>query len=647
VTASPDVQWLCSRLSTLTTRVDILLPSEWAEQKRYLPQAHSALPGYYRFSVTPYMREVLDCMSPESDVRAVTIAKGVQVGATTVIENALGYCIACVKTAPCMLISADQDLAKIRMETFIIPMLSHSGLDHLVRSVDEQSARKTGRTSKRLEWEGGGFLIPIGAQNANKLRSVPIQYLFRDEVDGWPDGLSDGDPVQLSEDRTAAFEASRKIMSVSTPLIKGSSKIWKLFEQGDQRYYHVKCLSCRHPQALRWKRTDKDTGTVSGIVWESHEDGRLVEGSVRYLCEQCGHPHSNDDKTALFADGNAEWVPTAVPQIAHHRSYHISALYSPVGMQSWEACAQKWLTAWDERAVRPRDLAALMVFYNNVLGKPFEVQGQKLSFEIVSSLRRHEYRYGQIPNKWAAEFCGSRVLIVTCAVDVHKANLGVSVFGWCRGRRALLLNYWRFEGNTEDPDDAATWGRLQEVILTTEYAADDGQRYRIQLTLIDSGFQTDHVYRFCERFTSGVFPVRGRASPPKNAPLKEFWSYAMPSGMPGWAASVDLYKERWSASLRRSWDGLSVQPEGFFNAPLDATDAQLRELTVEVRREKVDKVTGKRVGVEWFRPSGADNTLWDTLVYNHVALDIIAFDICIQQMGRDSIDWETFWSSLQ
>jgi phage terminase large subunit GpA-like protein len=593
------------------------------------------------------MREILDCMSPESDVRHVSVMKGVQVGATTLLESTVGFLIACVKTAPVMFVTADQDLAKIRMETFIIPMLSHSGLDHLVRSVDEKSARKTGRTSKRLEFEGGGFLIPIGAMNSNRLRSVPIQYLLRDELDGWPDGLTDGDPVQLSADRTAAYEASRKIFDVSTPLNKGSSKIAKLFEQGDQRHYHVKCLSCRHPQELRWKRTDKDTGTVSGIVWESHDDGRLVEGSVRYRCEQCGHPHSNDDKTALFADDNAEWVPAAVPQIAHHRSYHLSALYSPVGMQSWEACVQKWLQAWDESKNTVRDYGAFQVFYNNVLGVPFEVQGRSLTFENVSSLRRHEYRYGQIPNKWAAEYCGSRVLLITCAVDVHKRNLGVSVFGWCRGRRALLLDYWRFEGNTEDPDDRPTWGRLQELLLAPEYGvADDGYHYRIELTLIDSGYQTDHVYQFCDRFGGGVFPIRGRSSPPKNAAIKEFWSYPISDRMIGWAASVDLYKDRWSASLRRSWDGASVQPEGFFNAPLDATDAQLRELQVEVKRENVDKVTGKR-SVEWFRPGGADNTIWDTLIYNNVALDIAAFHYCIKQMGRDSIDWEAFWSSIE
>lgn len=643
---APDNEWLVRQLrKRITTSVQIMTPSEWSERKRYLPPSSTSMPGYYRFDVAPYWREVIDCMSPESDVRHVSVMKGVQVGVTTLLENTIGYFIDQVKTAPMMLVTADAELAKLRIESFVVPMLKHSGLDHLVRSLDEQNPRKTGRTDKKYEWEGGGFLVPLGAVNANKLRSIPIQVLLRDEIDGWAANVGkDGDPVKLSADRTAAYEASRKIFDVSTPLIKGVSKIDRLYSAGDQRKYYVRCLACRHPQVLRWRRKAENGKPASGIAW-AMRDGRLDETSVRYLCDSCGHAHVNADKTKLFAPGNAEWRPTAEPETAHHRSYHLSALYSPVGMQTWEACVQKWLEAWDDENNRARDNLQLQVFYNNVLGEPFEQRGMRLRLDVVSSHRRHVYRFGEIPNAWCAEFCGSPVLLLTCAVDVHIDNLAVAVFGWCRGRRAVLVDYWRFEGDTESLDNPATWGRLREVIESREYVA-DGRSYRVQLTLVDCGYQTDTVYRFVERYEAGVYPVRGRDSPPKGASFKEFWSYTTPSGMLGWAASVDMYKERWSNALRRSWDGLSLQPEGLFNAPLDVTDEQLKELTVETRREKVDATTGKRFGFGWHRPSGANNELWDLLVYNNVALDIVAYDVCIQQLGREQIDWDLFWGSL-
>jgi phage terminase large subunit GpA-like protein len=115
-----DVAFLRRRVALLTTQTRELLPSEWSERKRYLPASSTSIPGFYRFDVSPYWREVIDCMSPESNVRHVTIQKGVQVGATTILENVIGYYIDQVKTAPCMLVTADAELAKLRIEAFII-----------------------------------------------------------------------------------------------------------------------------------------------------------------------------------------------------------------------------------------------------------------------------------------------------------------------------------------------------------------------------------------------------------------------------------------------------------------------------------------------------------------------------------------------
>lgn len=644
-----DREWLAQQTEALTDELVVQSPSVWAEAKRYLPQSATPLPGPFRFRVTPYLREILDCMSVDSPVREVSLMKGVQICATTgLIENAIGYYVEHVATAPMMLITADAELAKTRMETAVTPMLQLSGLTHLIKSSDELNTRKTGKTDRKIEWIGGGFLIPYGAQNANKLRSIPIQVMLRDEIDGWPDVVGkDGDPMKLSADRTAAFEGRRKVLDLSTPLIKGTSKIARRYLQGDQRKYFVCCLSCGFSQIIRWRNIDARTGEVSGIVWET-EDGRLIPDSVRWLCQHCGHAHTNEDKTRLLSpEHGAEWRPTATALTPDHRSYHLSALYSPVGMQTWTACVQKWLEAWDEANNRARDNTQLQVFYNNVLGEPFEVVGEKLRFEVVSAHRRSAYCYGEVPNAFAAAFCGSPVLLLTCAVDVHADNLAVSVFGWCRSRRGILVDYWRFEGDTEQIDDPATWGRLRKVIEEKVYTADDGRRYQVQITLIDSGYRAEQVYTFAAQYDSGVYPVKGRDAPPKSARVAEFSDFVSPMGTVAWGITVDFYKERWSAALRRNWDGQNQQPDCFFNAPLNAEDKQLKELTVEVKRERIDKATGKRLGHEWFRPSGAANELWDLLVYNDAALDMLASDFCIEQRGMEAVDWTFFYEEAE
>jgi len=644
-----QAEWLARQFENLTTSIDVVAPSEWAEQRRYLPPQVTPFPGYFRFEVTPYLREILDCLSVDSPVREVAVMKGVQLGLTSgVLENALGYFIDHVKTAPCMMVTADAELAKLRIESHVVPMLQHSGLLHLIKSSDEDNRRKTGRTDRKIEWVGGGFLIPLGAQNANKLRSLPVQYLLNDEVDAWPLTIGrDGDPVVIVRDRTAAFEASRKILDISTPLVKGQSQIEKLFARGDQRRHFVRCLRCEFEQTLRWSRTDKETGVVTGMVWET-DQGRLVPDSVRYLCERCSHAHVDADKELLLSpDQGARWKPTAVPAVPHVRSYHLSSLYSPPGMQSWGACAQKWLEAWDPDANRPRDLERLQVFYNNVLGEPFELRGEKIRLDQVSPHRRAAYRYGQIPNTWFEKHCGGPVALLTCAVDVHKDNLKVAVIGWCRERRAALIDYETFEGDTEQLDNPSTWGALRHLIEQREYQADDGKLYRIQITMLDSGYLTDHVYRFSGEYSAGVFPVKGQAVSPKSARIPEFSVFVTPNGIQAYGITVDLYKDRWSAALRRDWDGAGMQPYGHFNAPLDATDRQLKELTVEVKSEKISKGTGKRVGFEWRRPSGAANELWDLLIYNNAALDLVAHQVCREQMELDHTNWPAFWERCE
>ena len=154
------------------------------------------------------------------------------------------------------------------------------------------------------------------------------------------------------------------------------------------------------------------------------------------------------------------------------------------------------------------------------------------------------------------------------------------------------------------------------------------------------------MYRFCAEFSSGVFPVKGRETIPKNATVKEFSDFTTPMGTLAYSITVDLYKERWAAALRGVWSGQGMQPIGHFNAPIDCTDKQLKELTVETKREKVDS-TGKRVGFEWYRPSGAKNELWDLLIYASAALDIIAWGICRQHFQLDFVNWPGFFNLLE
>ena len=644
-----DREWLLDQITNITdSRIDVSV-SEWAEANRYLPPQVTPMHGFYSYSVTPFLREIADCMSVASPVRELDFMKAAQIGATVgVLENTIGYAVDHVKTAPVMLLTADAELAKLRVESYITPMFQHSGLSHLIRSADELNTRKSGKTDRKIEWAGGGFLVPFGARNADKLRSLSILYLLQDECDAYPDRVGkDGDPQKIAEARTKAYYESRKILRMSTPLIKGRSRIERGYKRGDQRKLMVPCKNCNEKQELRFQGVNKETGTAYGLVWKT-DSGNLVSDSIRYICRHCGHKHRNADKSWMLPKG--EWVPTAKPSTTDRRSYHLNALYSPIGMFPWEAVVLAWLDAWDIETNSVKSIDLLQEFYNNVLGKPFEILSSKVRFVSVSSHRRAIYRLGQIPNKYAKQHSGSSILFLTCQVDVHKKNLAVLVIGWTRDACCYVIDYLRYERANEDDDcselGSPVWAKLRKLVEETQFVADDGKKYRIAITLIDAGYGNDTVTNFCAEYASGVYPILGRDRPAKNQTIKEFAEFKTQAGTVGYRILVDHYKDRMGPVLRRDWtEEVGLQKAYHFNAPVDITDKQLKELTVESRREKQE--TNGSVSYYWHRPGNANNELWDLLGYGYAAVEILAWNLCIQHFEMETIDWIQFWNYLE
>lgn len=643
--------WLISEFLNLTENIEHISPSVFNENTRYLPESVTSIPGYIRYDVNPFMREIVDCFDIDSPVREVNLKKGVQITYSTVLESGALYFIGHVKTLPMMYMTADKELATARIENNFIPMLNHSGLIDLVRSSDEGNTRKSGKTVNHIQFEGGGYLVPFGAKNADKMRSYSMCVLLKDEIDAWPDRVGkDGDPDALSDDRCSAYWDRRKIFRGSTPLILGSSKIEAQYLRGDQRKYMVLCRYCSFPQELRWESVNKETGIIGGFMWDT-EDGTLILESVRYCCQNCGEAHYEHDKERLFsADYGAKWVATARPVEPNIRSYHLPALYSPIGMQPWYKCVGAYLNGFDHKNKKVKDIGKFQVFYNNILAEPFEIMGAKIHFTSVSAHRRAIYRLGQVPNNYAKKHSGSKILFLTCQVDVHKNNLAVSVMGWTKNAICYLIDYWRFEAKNDYDEcgeiSSSTWGRLRKLIEETEYVADDGSSYRIVITLVDSGYSNDVVCNFCADYASSVFPILGRDRSGRHQSIKEFAEFKTQIGTIGYRILVDHYKDRLAPVLRREWlEEMGEQDSYHFNAPIDITDSALKELTVESRREKHDD-KGNVVHF-WHRQGNARNELWDLLCYGHCAVEILAWNICIQHFALDTVDWDKFWTYLE
>ena len=231
------VRSMIAAVREFPTELPSMLISEWAEKKRVLPRGLTPIPGQFSFSVTPFLREIVDCLAESSPVRRVAVLKGAQIGATTgILENIIGAIID-MMPGPTMFISGDKSTAETSVELRVLRMVESAGLSGKIFSQSENRYnKKTGQSKGKLEFPGG-FLLPVGPRTGSKLRSFAIRYLLADEIDCFPletgDGATrEGDPIALAEKRTSAFEAISKVLYLSTPLALETSRIIPLMRPG-------------------------------------------------------------------------------------------------------------------------------------------------------------------------------------------------------------------------------------------------------------------------------------------------------------------------------------------------------------------------------------------------------------------------------
>jgi len=158
-----------------------LTVSEWADQHRVLSSRAASEAGPYRTARTPYMRAIMDALSPGHPARRVVFMKAAQVSATEGGNNWIGYCIHRAP-GPFLAIQPTVDLAKRLSQQRIDPMIEESPA--LREMIMFSRSRDSGNTilAKRFP---GGQLILTGANSAVGLRSMPARWVFMDEVDAF------------------------------------------------------------------------------------------------------------------------------------------------------------------------------------------------------------------------------------------------------------------------------------------------------------------------------------------------------------------------------------------------------------------------------------------------------------------------------
>jgi phage terminase large subunit GpA-like protein len=494
------------------------LVSDWADAKRILPNT-SAEPGHWKTSRTPYLKDIMNCLSVASPYERVVFMKAAQIGATEAALNFAGHII---ENAPGVLLyvsptdAASQRNVRLRVDPLI------DTTPELAALVTRRRSRTAGNNNA-LKTFPGGQLSFVGANSAVGLRSTPARYIVADEIDAFPaDCDGEGDPISLAIQRTVTFAGRRKIFLLSTPTLEGVSRIAKAFDEGDQRQYHVPCPHCGTLQVLKWTK----------VRWPDEDRSKAF-----YLCEHCGSGISERHKQNMVSEG--VWMPMAEGD-GKTASFHISALYSP--FVSWSEIAL-------EHEACGNDPTRLQTWTNCSLGETWE--DKQATHITADQLLTRASGWGEtLPDE---------VVRITGSADVQMDRLEVEIVGWGKGEQSWSIAYISLPGN---PAEQEIWTRLDNI-RKQRFPHRKLGTLSISAFCVDSGNWSKSVYAYTgRRFDQKVFAVKGSSDP--TAPI---WPRRPSRPKDGRESNLYIVGSTAAKEIVMSRLGIPTPGPGFCNFP--------------------------------------------------------------------------------
>jgi len=443
--------------------------SEWADEYRVLSAESSAEPGRWHTDKAPYQREIMDAIG-DARTRRVVIMCAAQLGKTELLLNILAYFMA-YSPAPILVMQPTLDMGQTFSKDRLAPMIRDTPA---LRDLVDIKSRYSGNTILKKNFPGGHVTI-VGANSAAGLASRPIKVLLADEVDRYPESAgSEGDPLSLAQKRQTTFWDKKTVM-VSTPVLKGYSRIETEYNQSTKEEWNVPCPKCGHLQPLAW----------ANVVFDSSD----LTKEPAYRCERCGE---ESGEYAWKAQGiNGKFV--AENPEAETRGFHLNTLAST--FCGWKEIVQKFLVAKEQ--LDQGNPEGMKVWVNTELGETWEERGDTV--EDIELFNRREIYDAEVPDG---------VIALTAGVDVQDDRFEVEVVGWGAGKENWGIRYQKIYGDLLKDQ---VWQDLDNFLLTG-FQKKDGSTLHILSTCIDSGGHfTDAVYRFTkERINRRVWAVKGK-----------------------------------------------------------------------------------------------------------------------------------------
>lgn len=570
-------------------RVDV-----WAEEHVVLPKSGPTKGGEFRLARTPYARRVHQVLSPGHPCKRVVARVASQMFKT---QTALNWICAVAHQAPANILALQptDGLAK----RFSARVSQATRAAKVLREVfAAERSRDKRNTTQAKDFKGDATLYINTAGAAANLAEITARYIFIDEVDRMESSVDgEGDPVELAEARATQFARDCKFYEVSSPTIKGFSKIDALFDMGTQESYHVPCPGCGHIHEL----------VLENFHYERDPDTAFM-ARAWFVCPAHGCIIEEHSKTTMLPDvemgGQARWVAKSKGD-GETVSFTMSAFYMPSGAITWLALARQYARAKDRLA--RGDHEGMQVFYNTRLGLSYQNSESTTTAQQLQQ-RAEGYSPRVVPDQ---------ALVLTMAVDTQPSRLEVQIEAWGPGLEHWVVDYIVLHGSPSDPPDAehSVWRRL-DAIRRTPFQHATGKPLLISAYGIDAGgANTQDVYNYgMARKSVGCTVLHGANRPNKpimgSAPSRvdvEWGGEKKEGGVELWTVGTDVAKDYLFARIKLG------EGAGAMHFHDKLPDDWFEQLVVE--QPRVRYYRGRAIR-EWIKPPGARNEALDVSVYN-------------------------------
>jgi len=661
--------------------VSNLTPVEWAEKNRVLTKDITPWPGPMNYSRTPYLKEIANSIMQSDPGQIFAIMKGSQIGFSIGgIFTMLGWIIAESPANTLFIVNDDEGL-KRAMQGPVDQMINSSGIGHLIKAQNVRSGRnqKTGDTIKGKSFPDGNLYTWSG-QSIGKLAQISVKYGLYDEVERYKLADKDsGNFFSLIEKRHRAFKDTKKLYFISTPEIKQTSRIEPLYLRGDQRKYHIPCKCCGEMIPLEWHLDVEHLNKKAGVTFDRGPDGTLIKDSVLYTCQKCGGNFHQTHVYDCYDDDLGQWIPTAKPIDEIYRSYHISALYAPAGMDDWIVLAKRWCEIHPVN--KPVRIEELKAFINQDLGQTWEAQSKSIKINQFAK-NTFNYEIGTIPVELSKQHGNGLIVLLTCAVDlngkVDDARLDYEIRAWCENGSSYSIDHGSIgtfqrskvmrSGQSKSHQDEeekrikwtyqhgysnSVWDEFLNTVMLKQYPTDSGKTMPLIFTGIDTGNFTQYAYDFVNKHYPRTIGLKG----PSDNKISKFDNnkalFKQSQEVKNlFLPEVNKLKDIISNRIELHWSEESEvdQPAGFINFPNpDGEKYTMKNYFSDYEGEVRDielNDSGTAIGSRWVKKhSSSSNHFFDCAVYNEAMKEIVTHLLCKE--SKVPVSWSNYVAMIK